>query len=59
MGRLKPIKNLSDLKVGDVIRGKVSHRSFVVTANYGTRVTAVHSADITNPMEWEIVSKKD
>jgi hypothetical protein len=46
---------LLDLKVGDVIRGKSSGRMYVVTANYGTRVTAVDSADVTNASEWEVL----
>lgn len=43
------------LKVGDIVRGKATKESFVVTAHYGTRLTAVRTADITNPEEWDLV----
>ena len=44
------------LQVGDLVRGKLSGMMFVVTGNYGDRVTAVKTVDMTNPEEWEIVS---
>ena len=44
------------LQVGDLVRGKLSGMTFVVTGNYGDRVTAVKTVDMTNPEEWEIVS---
>lgn len=43
------------LSPGDIVRGKLSERTFVVTANYGGRVTAVDSVDITNPNEWDLL----
>lgn len=43
------------LKRGDVVKHKHDSRTFVVTANYGDRVTAVSSVDMTNPHEWEAV----
>jgi predicted Zn-dependent protease len=30
----------------------------VVTANYGARVTAVRSADLTNPDEWDVIDPR-
>ncbi len=45
------------LEVGDLVRHKSSIHSHVVTGNYGHRVTAVNSVDITNSIEWELVSK--
>jgi hypothetical protein len=48
--------DMSALKPGDIVRG-VRGESYVVTANYGDRVTAVRTADLTNPHEWEIVRK--
>ena len=53
---MKP-EDLKQLQPGDIVRGKSSKVSYVVTANYGTRVTAVQTADITNAKEWEIVHK--
>jgi len=47
------------LRTGDI----VSHKSkydigiYVVTANYGNRVTAVRTVDITNPYEWDLISR--
>lgn len=34
-------------------------RTFVVTGNYGGRVTAVATVDITNPPEWKVVLKAE
>lgn len=51
----EPVAALHELKVGDVIRGRSSGRMYIVTANYGTRVTAVDSADVTNAPEWEVL----
>lgn len=49
---------MQNLQVGDVVRMvSGSGMSFVITANYGTRVTAVRTVDITNPREWEIVMR--
>lgn len=49
---------------GDVIRlHEESHeyyektRTYVVMANYGNRVTAVRTVDVTNPAEWDLVYK--
>lgn len=49
---------MQNLKTGDIVKG-VSGHSYVVTANYGDRVTAVLTVDITNPGEWVIVKKRD
>jgi hypothetical protein len=43
---------LQHLKRGDVVRHVQTDRTYVVTGNYGTHVTAVESVDITNPVEW-------
>ena len=41
------------LKPGDSVQrlGDL-HHTYVVTANYGDRVTAVRSVHLTNPIEW-------
>lgn len=44
---------------GDIVRSKLDHRTFVVTGNYGDRVIAVTSVDMTHPSEWEVVVKQD
>lgn len=43
------------LQPGDVVRGKGRGESYIVTGNYGERVTAVRTADITNPAEWDVI----
>ena len=46
---------LSRTKEGDVIEHATTRQRFIVTGNYGGRVTAVSTADVTNPSEWEVV----
>lgn len=43
------------LKRGDLIRHKHSPYAYVVCANYGDRLTAIRSVDVSNPVEWEQV----
>jgi len=54
-------KEFQDLSVGDVIRHKsqpaFAGQGYVVTATFGDRVTAVRTADVTNPDEWELAVK--
>lgn len=50
------IVSLRQLQPGMVVRHKSGGEGYIVTANYGTRVTAVRTQGITNPQEWEIVS---
>ena len=45
------------LRTGDIVIGEFSGLAYVVTANYGNRVTAVRTVDITNPDEWLLSSK--
>lgn len=45
------------LNVGDVVRHVAGEKGYVVTGNFGGRVTAVRSVDITNPDEWDLVAK--
>ena len=47
--------SLDQLQPGMIVRGRTSGDWYVVTANYGDRVTAVRTQDITNPDEWLIV----
>lgn len=49
------VETLYQLKTGDLIRAKNGGRGYVVTANYGDRVTAVMTADVTNAAEWEVL----
>jgi len=52
----KEIIQIKDLKRGDIVRHKSRNGcSYVVNAVYGDRSTAVTTADITNPDEWEVM----
>lgn len=44
------------LKQGDIVRGKLSGESYVVTANYGDYVIAVRTAHLAQPSEWDLIS---
>lgn len=48
-------QEMKNLKLGDLIRNVPYGNCLVVTANFGDRTTAVRTADITNPSEWELV----
>lgn len=52
VGKYVPIAKLNELPRGTIIRHALDERSFVVTANYGSRVTAVATVDVTNISEW-------
>ena len=54
-------KNLSegDIVRSDIVRSATSGIAYVVTGNYGGRITAVRTVDLTNPCEWELVVKAD
>lgn len=45
------------LDVGDIVHHASGSQPLIVTANYGKRVTAVMTADMTNPQEWVLVLK--
>lgn len=45
------------LHEGDMVQSQLSGQLYIVTANYGGRVTAVASADLTHPIEWDLVMK--
>ena len=40
---------------GDIIRHKLNGESHIVTGNYGNRITAVRTVDMTNPDEWDLI----
>lgn len=61
---MKKWKNLTEAKFkqaqpGDMLRSRTDSRVFVVTGNYGGRITAVASVDVTNPIEWEIYDEPE
>jgi hypothetical protein len=50
-------KIFDSLERGDIIKPRYDHRTFVVTGNYGGRITAVSTVDMTDPIEWDLVIK--
>jgi hypothetical protein len=53
--KFKKLQKLKELKTGDIIRSRFNQEVYVVTANYGDRVTAVSTVEVTNPPEWEVM----
>ena len=51
-------KKFNNLERGDIVKHVSEARTFVVTANYGKRVTATATIDMTNPSECELVWKQ-
>ncbi len=49
-------EEFASLNPGDLVRHKHSASAAIVHANYGKRVTAVRTFDLTNPMEWDKVA---
>lgn len=49
-------EELQRLQPGDIV-ANLGHPStlYIVTANYGDRVTAVKTVDITNPSGWSLL----
>ena len=46
------------LQPGDIIQHKGLRIGYIVAANYGTRITAVQTADVTNPSEWDVIYQR-
>ena len=48
------------LQRGDIVENKYARgETYVVTGNYGNRVTAARTVDMTNPDEWDLVIKSE
>ena len=45
-------QEFKELKPGDMVMHVNRRLIFLVAANYGDRVTAVRTEDLTNPDEW-------
>ncbi len=50
------VEQFKVLKAGDLVRHKHEAKPYIVHANYGDRVTAARTVDLTNPFEWEKVN---
>lgn len=48
-------EELRGLREGDCIQSELTGQNFLVTANYGDRVTAVQTVDVTHADEWRLV----
>ncbi len=49
-------KQMANLKVGDIIQSKKDSKwAFIVSQNFGERLIAVRTIEITNPTDWELV----
>lgn len=53
VGKYVPIFKSEELQRGTIVKHRGSERVYVVTGNYGDRVTAVASVDITHLSEWQ------
>lgn len=59
--RFEPVKAISDLKEGDLIRHVISGESdgaLVVPANYGSYVIAVKTQHVSNAIEREVMRRE-
>jgi hypothetical protein len=52
---VRPLKRISQLRSGVIVRNKGDGYSFVVLENYGNHAVAVREVSIMNPSEWQIV----
>ncbi len=51
-------EQFNKLDTGDIVKHKIfKDKVFIVTSNYGDRVTAVQSVDLTNLCEWDLILK--
>lgn len=51
-------EQMRNIRPGDVVRNKADRgHAYIVHCNYGNRITAVRTADITNHEEWELVEE--
>lgn len=50
-------EEMRHLQRGDIVRHVTSEHGVVVMENYGDRVTAVQTVDITNANEWLLIKK--
>jgi hypothetical protein len=50
-------EQFKNLGGGDRVRHETTGNTYFVICSYGNRATAVRIADLTNPLEWELISK--
>lgn len=54
-------EEMESLNVGDIVRhadpSHIGRQQYIVTGNYGGRVTAVKTIDIMNPSEWVVIDR--
>jgi hypothetical protein len=49
-------EEFSALTPGQIVKSAFNGLAYIVTGNYGDRVTAVRTVDLTNPDEWTLVT---
>lgn len=47
-------KELKKLSLGDIVKSKLTGKAYIVTDNNGSRVIAIRTMEISNPIEWDI-----
>lgn len=53
-------KKFKELSPGDIVRHKLfGDNAYIVHSNYGDRVVAVRTVELTNPDEWDLILKCD
>ncbi len=52
-------EDFKSLQTGDIVKHKSTQEPLIVTTNYGGRVTAMQTYDLTNPNEWNLILKAD
>lgn len=53
----RPIQSLNELQRGDVVTNLLSGNTYVVTGKDRGLVTATHEVVLTNPRDWEVVTR--
>ena len=51
-------QDFAGLSPGDRVRGKFSGEAYTIAAAQGVGMIAVRTVSLTNPDEWELVSKE-
>lgn len=51
----RPLKKVSELRNGDIVRSVGSANSYVVISTNGSRAQAVRCVEISNPEEWLLI----
>ncbi len=53
----KKLNRVRDLQIGQIVKNVPDGIPYIVVGVYGERATAVRTADITNAIEWEVLTE--